>query len=332
MFEHLDDGARVAMANAYFQAKELRHRQISPDHILLGILGGKDTSALRALRDLGVEPPALQQAIEQRMERGHGPSPGALERMRDRLRQNPAATKIIEHAIDEARDLGDRFVGTEHLLLGIIRSPANLAGEALAAAGVTYADARRVIDAMTDRETKSHTPAFRFPHLSQPVRVACAAGLQRAQALGHHEIAPEHVLLGLLGGEKTNIMQILRGLDVDRAQLQKDIEHRLAAGLGPPADRTRPFDRIVAPAPGASDPAHLPQSRAMKRLIEHALDEARNLEHEIAGTEHMLLGILRNSDAPSTRILAARHGVKHATARAELEAAIERGEYVAEAE
>jgi ATP-dependent Clp protease ATP-binding subunit ClpC len=119
------DHVRMALGLAREQAGRLGHDYVSPDHILLGILAEGHGVAAAAIAGLGVEPLALGRALEARMERGKQVN-SDLD-----LPYTSSAKRVLELAMVEARELRHTFVGTEHLLLGVLREGRNWAAAVL---------------------------------------------------------------------------------------------------------------------------------------------------------------------------------------------------------
>jgi ATP-dependent Clp protease ATP-binding subunit ClpC len=134
---------------------------------------------------------------------------------------------------------------------------------------------------------------------------------QEAQRLGSPALVPEHVLLGLLKEGSGVAANVLRALDVSFEAIAKWLEARTAPAPPAPPEHQRPPNRarswwwLAANPLLRSRAAHrLPQSPESKALIEQSLLEARLLNHNYVGTEHLLLGLLRQADSRSLQFLA----------------------------
>jgi carboxymethylenebutenolidase len=128
---------RKVLAMAREEAVRLRHEYVSPPHLLLGLIREGQGVAATVLENLSVDPDQLRQRIEEVVEEGR---PG--ERIGPDLPYTSQAKKSLEFAMTEARELHHSYVGTEHLLLGLLREEKNIAGQILVEMGVTYARAR----------------------------------------------------------------------------------------------------------------------------------------------------------------------------------------------
>jgi ClpA/ClpB-like protein len=123
--------ARNVMQTAAHDARRLNHKQIDTEHILLGLVSEQGGLAATVLDTLRLHPVAIAMEIENRAPwRSGSAAEGDLPR-------STAADSVIEFAKDEARELRDDYVGTEHLLLGLLREGAGLAARVLADLGLT---------------------------------------------------------------------------------------------------------------------------------------------------------------------------------------------------
>ena len=138
-------------------------------------------------------------------------------------------------------------------------------------------------------------------NFSERMRRTLAAAREDATRLGSDYVSPEHILLGILAQDGAGTA-VLANLGVTREAVSRDIENR----VGP------------RPRKDAGSNIALPFSSRGKRVLEMAMDEAHRLNHSYVGTEHLLLGILRDPTSEASVILAA-YGVTPERARAETE-------------
>ena len=113
-FEKFSEKARRVLSLAQEEAQRFNHTYIGTEHILLGLVRETDGVAAKALANLGVELPKVRSAIEFIIGRGERPVTGDIG-------LTPRAKKVIELAVDEARRLNHTYIGTEHLLIGLMR-------------------------------------------------------------------------------------------------------------------------------------------------------------------------------------------------------------------
>jgi ATP-dependent Clp protease ATP-binding subunit ClpC len=122
--------ARHVLTLAQEEAQRLHHGYIGTEHLLLGLIGEKNGTASRVLQGLGVKPKRVQQVIE----RISGPSRQASF---GKIYLTPRTKRVLELAFDEARRLGHHYIGTEHLLLGLVRQGDGVAIDVLKSLGVS---------------------------------------------------------------------------------------------------------------------------------------------------------------------------------------------------
>lgn len=138
LYHRFTQRARKAIWTAQEESERRRHRYVFPEYLLLGLMLQQASTAACILSTLGISPERLCQEIE-----------GHLVLGRDRLlgdtELSPLAQRAIELAYDEARQLGNTFIGTQHLLLGLIRGRESLAGQLLAQSGVRIEPVRCLI-------------------------------------------------------------------------------------------------------------------------------------------------------------------------------------------
>ncbi|KAB2929372.1 MAG: ATP-dependent Clp protease ATP-binding subunit [Leptonema illini] len=132
MFDFTKRAKRVINEYAQQEAKRLGHDMIGPEHILLGLLREEDSVAIKILKNLSIDLKQLKKEVERRSRQGG--SAMLLE-----LSPNPDKyQKIIDYSKEEARRLKHNYVGTEHILLALLRDNNNIAGATLASFQVNY--------------------------------------------------------------------------------------------------------------------------------------------------------------------------------------------------
>jgi ATP-dependent Clp protease ATP-binding subunit ClpC len=134
MFERFTDRARRVVVLAQEEARMLEHDYIGTEHLLLALVHEGGGVAARALESLGISLDAVRQQVEQIIGRGQQARSGSIP-------FTPRAKKVMELALREAEAMGHGYVGTEHLLLGLIREGDGVAAQVLVRLG---ADLNRV--------------------------------------------------------------------------------------------------------------------------------------------------------------------------------------------
>lgn len=133
--ERFTQRARRVLSLAHQEAERMRQNVIGTEHLLLGLIEEEGGVAGRVLRELGLEPERVREMVE-RMS-GFGQYRGG------KIDLAPGTQQVLEFAIEEARRMGHHYIGTEHLLLGLVRSQEGMAMEVLRKLGVTSEQIRR---------------------------------------------------------------------------------------------------------------------------------------------------------------------------------------------
>ncbi|SEH00613.1 ATP-dependent Clp protease ATP-binding subunit ClpC [Nonomuraea solani] len=140
MFERFTDRARRVVVLAQEEARMMNHNYIGTEHILLGLIHEGEGLAALVLEDCGVELDLVRAFVEREVGRG-AKSPGG------HIPFTPRAKKVLELSLREALQLRHNYIGTEHILLGLIKEGEGLAAQALVDAGTDLADVRqRLLD------------------------------------------------------------------------------------------------------------------------------------------------------------------------------------------
>ncbi|MGE9212343.1 MULTISPECIES: ATP-dependent Clp protease ATP-binding subunit [Exiguobacterium] len=149
MFGRFTERAQRVLALAQEEAVRLGHHNIGTEHILLGLVREGEGIAAKALFALGLTSEKIQQEVEALI--GRGSENGST------IHYTPRAKKVIELSMDEARKLGHSYVGTEHILLGVIREGEGVAARVLNNLGVSLTKARQqVLQLLGNTESSSN--------------------------------------------------------------------------------------------------------------------------------------------------------------------------------
>lgn len=169
MFGRFTERAQKVLALAQEEAVRLGHKNIGTEHILLGLIREGDGIAAKALQALGLGLDKIQGEVESLIGRG-GEQPSNIN-------YTPRAKKVIELSMDEARKLGHTYVGTEHILLGLIREGEGVAARVLNNLGVSLNKARQQVlqllgssEAMSSHQQSSSNAAVNTPTLDSLAR------------------------------------------------------------------------------------------------------------------------------------------------------------------
>ncbi len=133
--ESFTQRARRVLGLAHQEAERMRHNYIGTEHLLLGLIREEGGVAGRVLRELGLDANRVQEVVERLV--------GPGETIPTKLDLSPGTEQVLELAVDEARQMGHHYIGTEHLLLGLVRYGEGVALDVLRKLGVTPEQIRR---------------------------------------------------------------------------------------------------------------------------------------------------------------------------------------------
>jgi ATP-dependent Clp protease ATP-binding subunit ClpC len=220
-FEKFSERARRVLSLAQEEAQRFNHNYIGTEHILLGLVRESEGVAARVLANLGTELSKIRSAVEFIIGRGERPSPGEIG-------LTPRAKKVIELAVDEARRLNHHYIGTEHLLIGLMREGEGVAAGVLESLGITLDKVRAETSRILSQSTSLSTPSSgrsssRTPTLDQlgiDLTQAARAGkldpvvgrhkeIQRVIQILSRRTKNNPVLIGEPGVGKTAIVEAL---------------------------------------------------------------------------------------------------------------------------
>src|SRR5881296_3392531 len=146
-FDKFTERARKVLTLAQEEAQRFNHNYIGTEHLLLGLVREGEGVAAKVLANMGVELNKVRSAVEFIIGRGDRMVMGEIG-------LTPRAKKVIELAVDEARRLNHQYIGTEHLLLGLVREGEGIAAGVLTGMGVKLEQVRtetlKVLQSMQD--------------------------------------------------------------------------------------------------------------------------------------------------------------------------------------
>src|SRR5437660_1701442 len=232
MYERFTDRARKVMQPANQEAQRFNHEYIGTEHILLGLVKEGSGVAANVLKNLDIDLRKIRLEVEKIVQ--SGPDMVTM----GKLPQTPRAKKVIEYSIEEARNLNHNYVGTEHLLLGLLREQEGVAAQVLMNLGLKLEDVREEVLNMDSGETsggggggertankgKSKTPALDsfgrdLTELARQGKLDPVIGrqneIERVIQVLSRRTKNNPVLLGEAGVGKTAIVEGLAQLIVD---------------------------------------------------------------------------------------------------------------------
>jgi len=225
-FEKFSERARRVLTIAQEEARNLNHSYIGTEHILLGLVREEEGVAAKVLTNLGIGLGKVRSAVEFIIGRGEKPGTGETG-------LTPRAKKVVELAIDEARQLGHNYIGTEHLLLGLLREGEGVASSVLDSFGITLERARaetaHTLTQGTPRarlaRSTSRTPAL--DQLGIDLTAAARAG-KLDPVIGRHKEIER--LIQILSRRTKNNPALIGEPGVGKTAIVEGLAHRIIAG------------------------------------------------------------------------------------------------------
>src|SRR3974377_319758 len=138
MFERFTDRVRRVVVLAQEEARMLNHNYIGTEHILLGLIHEGEGVAAKALESLGISQEAVRQQVEEIIGQGQQAPSGHIP-------FTPRAKKVLELSLREALQLGHNYIGTEHMLLGLVREGEGVAAQVLVSLGADLSRVRQQV-------------------------------------------------------------------------------------------------------------------------------------------------------------------------------------------
>ncbi|MFC1933057.1 ATP-dependent Clp protease ATP-binding subunit [Chloroflexota bacterium] len=225
-FEKFSERARRVLTSAQEEAQHLNHSYIGTEHILLGLIREEEGVAAKVLNNLGVSLSKVRSAVEYIIGRGEKSGTGEIG-------LTPRAKRVIELAIDEARHLGHNYIGTEHLLLGLLHEGEGIAAGVLESFSITLEQARaeitRVISQGFSRSKLGRTTS-RTPLLDQlgiDLTAAARAG-KLDPVIGR--IKEIERVTQILSRRTKNNPALIGEPGVGKTAIVEGLAHRIAAG------------------------------------------------------------------------------------------------------
>ena len=284
-FDKFTERARKVLSLAQEEAQRFQHNYIGTEHLLLGLVREGEGVAAKVLGNLGVELNKVRSSVEYIIGRGDRIVLGEIG-------LTPRAKKVIELAVDEARRFNHHYIGTEHLLLGLVREGEGIAAGVLESLGVNLEKVR-----------------------AQTIQVLGLPGESQKIEKPRTGPAPQ-LMIDLLKEAKNVVASIVR--EKELALEQKDYEQ--AAELGKREKKLR--DSILKLETFWHLQAEFPQSHytqseiqivededldiftvQLLRVLSRSQVEAQYFKHNYIGTEHILLALIQESKGVTIEVL-----------------------------
>ena len=293
MYERFTDRARKVMQLANREAQRFSHEYIGTEHVLLGLIKEGSGVAASVLRVLKIDPRKIHLEVEKLIK--SGPDMVTM----GKRPQTPRAKRVIEYSMEEARNLNNDYVGTEHILLGLLREQEGVAAQALMNLGLNSDIVRRLVLGMFGRDMllseRGALDPSKLPQALIPAETA--AEINRLQKQKEDAVAS-------LDFEKAaEIRDRIEGIkNKEQAALVAKIEE-LRQQFQPQTPRSP--DREISGGNIQSAPRSY-YSRftdRARRVMQLANQEAQRFNHEYIGTEHVLLGLIKEDHGVAANVL-----------------------------
>jgi ATP-dependent Clp protease ATP-binding subunit ClpC len=227
-FDKFTDRARKVLTLAQDEAQRFNHNYIGTEHLLLGLVREGEGVAARVLENMNVELSKVRTAVEFIIGRGDRPVVGEVG-------LTPRAKRVIELAIDEARRLGHNYIGTEHLLLGLVREGEGIAAGVLESLGVNLDKVRHQVIHVLSQST-SVSPAqeskrpSKTPTLDQlGINLTELARSGKLDPVIGREKEIERVIQ-ILGRKTKNNPALIGEPGVGKTAIAEALAHRIVSG------------------------------------------------------------------------------------------------------
>jgi ClpA/ClpB-like protein len=209
MFERFTDRARRVVVLAQEEARVLHHNYIGTEHILLGLLREREGVAARVLERIGISADAVREKVASIIGEGGDVPTGHIP-------FTPRAKKVLELSLREALQLGHNYIGTEHILLGLVREGEGVAAQVLVNLGAELSWVRQAVvnelRRMDPRTEMRQTGPARTPETPAVAK----AGVQARRLAGGSAVGSQHYLMALLAQEDSLAAKALADLGVSR--------------------------------------------------------------------------------------------------------------------
>jgi ATP-dependent Clp protease ATP-binding subunit ClpA len=281
MFEHFTEKAIKVIMLAQEESRRLGHNFVGTEQILLGLIGEGTGIAAKVLISMGIKLKSTRIEVEKIIGRGSGFVAAEIP-------FTPRAKRVLELSLEEARQLEHNYIGTEHLLLGLIRERQGIAIRVLENLGAVISIIRlQVISNLKDILETTDSSIFEI--FTEQALTVIMLAQEEAQRLGDNFLGPEQILLGLIREEKGVAANVLNSIGVNFKGTQIEIEKL----IGKSSDNAASMNLLFTPK--------------AKRVLEMSLREAQDLGHNYIGTEHLLLGLICGEKNSAVKVLEILH-------------------------
>jgi ATP-dependent Clp protease ATP-binding subunit ClpA len=225
MFERFTDRARRVVVLAQEEARLLNHNYIGTEHLLLGLIHESEGVAAKALEQLGISTAAVRAKVQAIIGEGTSAPSGHIP-------FTPRAKKVLELSLREALQLGHNYIGTEHILLGLIREGEGVGAQVLMTLGADLAVVRQEVIQLLGGRRGCPPGAHVSPVWvrTRETPAVAKAGVEARRLAGGSPVGSHHLLLALLQQHDSIAAKALEGLGVTAETLQQRVAEIEPAG------------------------------------------------------------------------------------------------------
>ncbi len=227
MFERFTDRARRVLVLAQDEATALNHSFLGTEHVLLGLLAEGQGVAAKVLVELGADLEAMRTRVVETVAAG---APGSVTGPQP---FTPRAKRVLELSLREALDLGHNYIGTEHIILGLIKEGEGVGAEVLRQSGFQAADVRAKVIELLAGYTPAPRPVSATPPAAPAKATTPAVNLLRTRAVaraGAEPLGSHHFLAALLEDPNCLAARVLESLGVTRTAVEVRVAELGTAG------------------------------------------------------------------------------------------------------
>ena len=296
MWQRFTERARRVILLAQEEAGKLNSAHVGTEHLLLGLARENEGVAAQVLVKTGISLSKVRAEVESESVISRAPTDGEPK-------LTPKAKRVLELGADEARRMRHNYIGTEHLLLALLREKDGLAATVLRRLGLNLEKTRAQVleylgpdapgsesEVAEVAEGKTEQPQlYGWQRFSPRGRRVVLLAQEEAINTQSGHVGSEQLLVGLLRDEGGIAAHALEGMGVTLTKVRRIIAESAAAQT--------PF---IAGDGDKDDPKLSPRAR---RILELAADEARRYRLDNIGTEHILSAIFRQTDCQAATIL-----------------------------
>jgi len=276
------------------ESERLNHNFVGSEHLLLGLIRLGQGTGFKILQRLSIEPEAVRREIEKRV--GIGPP----QKVIGKIPYTPRVSKVLALGAKEAKAMEHSYVGTEHIVMGLLIEGDGVAARVLTSLGVQIERIRQEVlgepgaedpgmisPTATGGSISAHLglgPMEGEGSLTPRAQEVLALARREANQLNHVSIGAEHMLLGLIRLGTGVAVNVLLKLGLDLETVRAEVDRQVGKGQQQEASVDTPY------------------GWAVRRVLAVAHKKAQACRHTYIGTEHILLSLLQENVGVCARV------------------------------